>query len=53
MKDQSIYNQAVLEIVEDKENELLNGEDIKRMASLAEKFYRQGYEETSKKSIGK
>jgi hypothetical protein len=50
MKDQNIYNQAVLEIVKDKDNGLLNAEDISRLASLAEKFYRQGYEDATNES---
>jgi hypothetical protein len=47
VKDRNIYNQAVLEVVENKENALLNVDDIQRVALLAEKYYRQGYEDAT------
>lgn len=48
MKDQNIINQVILEIVKDKENEYFSAADINRIASLVEKYYRQGYEEATK-----
>jgi hypothetical protein len=48
MKDQNIYNQVVLEIVKDKGNEYFNAADINRVASLVEKYYKQGYEDATK-----
>lgn len=43
---ENIFNQAVIEIINDKENEYLNAADIVRLARLAEKFYQQGIQKS-------
>jgi hypothetical protein len=43
MKDKNVYQQAVLQIVET--FDFLSTEDVRKVANIAESFYRQGYED--------